>query len=302
MYNTFQEDIYMNLFLLTEASGETSEQVVESSFSLTKIIEAVVQWCATSGLKLLIGLIVLFIVFKVINSIAKGIRKSMEKRHADETITKVSYSIIRKVLKAAAFILFLGYVGIDTAGIGSIIASCAVAVGLALQGSLSNIAGWFIIIFMKPFKLSHYVECQGVSGTVEDIQLFYTYLRTPDNKVIMVPNGALANGNIINYSVKKTRRVDLVFSISYSDDIVKSINVIKQVVDNHPLILQDQDRFVRMSELASSSINIACRVWVKQENYWTVYFDLLNDVKAAFDANNITIPFNQLDVHVNNEK
>ena len=292
----------MNLFLLTEASGDTSEQVVESSFSLTKIIEAVVQWCATSGLKLLIGLIVLFIVFKVINSVAKGVRKSMEKRHADETITKVTYSIIRKVLKAAAFILFLGYVGIDTAGIGSIIASCAVAVGLALQGSLSNIAGWFIIIFMKPFKLSHYVECQGVSGTVEDIHLFHTHLRTPDNKVVIVPNGALANGNIINYSVKETRRVDLVFQISYANDVVKAISLIEKVISTHKEILLDPAPFVIMSQCDASSINITSRVWVKQEYYWDVYFDMIKEVKDIFDANQIEVPYNQLDVHLYNEK
>ena len=288
----------MNLFLLTEAS----EQTTESTFSLTKILEAVIQWCATSGIKLLIGLIVLFIVFKIINSLAKSIKKGMEKRQADETITKVTYSLTRKVLKAGAFLVFLGYVGIDTAGIGSIIASCAVAVGLALQGSLSNIAGWFIIIFMKPFKIGHYVECQGESGTVEDIQLFYTYLRTPDNKVIMVPNGALANGNIINYSVKETRRLEHVFQISYANDVVLAIKLINEVLAKHPEILLDPAPFVKMSQCDSSSINITSRVWVKQEDYWNLHFDLIKEVKDIFDQNNISVPYNQLDVHVYNEK
>ena len=288
----------MNLYLLTEVS----EQTTESTFSLTKILEAVIQWCATSGIKLLIGLIILFIVFKIINSLAKSIKRGMEKRQADETITKVTYSLTRKVLKAGAFLVFLGYVGIDTAGIGSIIASCAVAVGLALQGSLSNIAGWFIIIFMKPFKLGHYVECQGESGTVEDIQLFYTYLRTPDNKVIMVPNGALANGNIINYSVKETRRLEHVFQISYANDVVLAIKLINEVLAKHPEILLDPAPFVKMSQCDSSSINITSRVWVKQEDYWNLHFDLIKEVKDIFDQNNISVPYNQLDVHVYNEK
>ena len=288
----------MNLYLLTEVS----EQTTESTFSLTKILEAVIQWCATSGVKLLIGLIILFIVFKIINSLAKSIKRGMEKRQADETITKVTYSLTRKVLKAAAFLVFLGYVGIDTAGIGSIIASCAVAVGLALQGSLSNIAGWFIIIFMKPFKLGHYVECQGESGTVEDIQLFYTYLRTPDNKVIMIPNGSLANGNIINYSVKETRRLDHVFQISYANDVVLAIKLINEVLAKHPEILLDPAPFVKMSQCDSSSINITSRVWVKQEDYWNLHFDLIKEVKDIFDQNNISVPYNQLDVHVYNEK
>ena len=285
------------LFTAANTGSETTQP-----WNWQEFLQKIINWIQTSGLKLIIGLVGLFILFKIINFIAASIKKKMVAKNKDATITSLVFNLIRKLGKLVLFILFLGYVGIDTAGIGSIIASCAVAVGLALQGSLSNIAGWVIIIVMRPFKLGDYIDAQGVNGTVEDIHLFHTYLQTPDNKVVIVPNGPLANGNIINYSVKKTRRVDLVFSISYSDDIVKSINVIKQVVDNHPLILQDQDRFVRMSELASSSINIACRVWVKQENYWTVYFDLLNDVKAAFDANNITIPFNQLDVHVNNEK
>ena len=151
---------------------------------------------------------------------------------------------------------------------------------------------------MRPIRIGDYVECQGVDGTVEEIQLFHTKLNTPDNKVVIVPNGPLANGNIINYSIKKTRRVDLVFSISYNDDVVKAIQVIQSVVDKHDLILKEPTSFVRMGNLGSSSIDINCRVWVKSDNYWTVYFDLLNDVKVAFDNNNITIPYNQLDVTI----
>ena len=138
-----------------------------------------------------------------------------------------------------------------------------------------------------------------LSPTVEEIQLFHTNLRTPDNKVVTVPNGPLANGNIINYSVKKTRRVDLVFSISYDEDVVKSIKVIQEEANKHELVLKDQDIFVRMTELADSSIDISCRVWVKNEDYWTVYFDLLNNVKVAFDNNNIKVPYNTIDVNIN---
>lgn len=300
----------MKFLFLNSASSESvsetisnSENLSESPITFASILDKVINWCLTSGIKLIIGLIVLFILFKIINLIAKSVKNSMIKHNQDETITNVVYSLIKKVLKIALFIVFLGYIGIDTAGIGSIIASCAVAIGLALQGSLSNIAGWCIIIIMKPFKLGHYITCQGVDGTVEDIQLFYTYLRTPDNKVIMVPNGALANGNIINYSVKKTRRVDHVFQISYSNDIVKAIELIKEVISKHEEILLDPAPFVRMSQCDSSSINITSRVWVKQEKYWDVYFDLMYEVKEIFDKNDIVVPYQQIDIHLhNNEK
>ena len=151
---------------------------------------------------------------------------------------------------------------------------------------------------MRPFRIGDYVECQGVSGTVEDIHLFQTYLRTPDNKVVIVPNGPLANGNITNYSLKDTRRVDLVFSISYADDVNKAIELLRSIASKHELVLQNEPIFVRLSECASSSINIACRVWVKNANYWDVYFDLLKQGKDILEANNITIPFNQVSVHI----
>ena len=293
------------LFLTSSTTSESVEPSVsgsEAPISLEEIISIIVNWCMTKGVKLLIGVIVLFILFAIINSLTKGIKKRMLKKHRDETMTNVIFKVSRIVLKAVVFFLFLGYVGIDTAGIGSIIASCAVAIGLALQGSLANIAGWCIIIFMRPFKLGDYVSCQGVDGTVEDIRLFYTNLRTPDNKVIMVPNGALANGNITNFSVKETRRLDHVFQISYADDVNKACALIEQVIAKHPEVLLDPQPFVKMSQCDASSINITSRVWVKQEHYWDLHFALIQEVKEAFDANNITVPYNQIDVHVINEK
>lgn len=284
----------------SSVSETTSSET--NTFSLSNIIETVVQWCLTSGIKLLIGLIILFIVFKIINGIAKSVKKSMQKKHRDETITRVIFNLIKYVLKAAVFLLFLGYVGIDTAGIGSIIASAAVAIGLALQGSLSNIAGWVIIIVMRPFKIDDYIECQSVSGTVEDIKLFHTYLRTPNNIVVMVPNGALTNGNIINYSMKDTRRLDLEFSISYENDPNKAIKVINEVIATHTNILTDPMPFVKMSKCDASGIIITCRVWTKQSVYWDVNFELIKEVKEAFDQNGIVIPYNQLDVHIDNVK
>lgn len=266
--------------------------------SIEEIVTNVINWLTTSGVKLLIGFVVMMVAFWIINGITKRIKVRMLKKHRDATLTNVVFKVSRLGLKAVVVFLFLSYVGIDTAGVGSIVASCAVAIGLALQGSLSNIAGWCIIIFMRPFKLDDYIACQGVEGTVEDIRLFYTYLRTPDNKVIMVPNGSLANGNIINYSVKEIRRVDSVFQISYADDVNKAIEIIKGVIQAHDDILVDPQPFVKMSQCDAHSINITSRVWTKQADYWSVHFALIKEVKDAFDLNKITVPYNQIDVHI----
>ena len=151
---------------------------------------------------------------------------------------------------------------------------------------------------MRPFKLGDFIEAQGHSGTVTDIKMFYTYLNTPDNKVVMIPNGTLGNGDIINYSKEEERRVDLVFSVDYSTDLKLAKEIIEKEIENHQLILKDKGYFVRLGEMAASSLDIKTRVWVKNADYWTVYFDLLENVKKKFDENNISVPFNQLDVHI----
>lgn len=297
--------IFKILSSVSEVTSSVADNATSSdaanTFSLNNIIETIVQWCLTSGIKLLVGLVVLFIVFKIIDAIAKSVKKAMHKKHRDETISRVVYKVVKYVLKALVFLLFLGFVGIDTAGIGSIIASAAVAIGLALQGSLANIAGWVIIIVMRPFKLDDYIECQDVSGTVEDIKLFHTYLRTPNNIVVMVPNGALTNGNIINYSMKDTRRLDQDYVISYENDAEKAIKIINDVIATHADILNDPAPFVKLTSLDAHGIKITCRVWTKQSVYWDVHFQLLKEIKEAFDKNGIVIPYNQLDVHIDNK-
>ena len=267
------------------------------------MLNSIVTWLTTEGVKLVIGLVILFIGFKVANFISNKVRKRMEKKNADKTITRVVFKLIRWVIKVFIFLVFLGYVGIDTAGIGTAIASCGVAVGLALQGSLGNLAGGIIILIMRPFKIGDYIEAQGEGGTVEDIKLFYTYLVTPDNKVAMVPNGVLANGNIVNYSAKELRRVDFEFAIAYAEDHERAKRAILEVIESNSLILTEPALpFVRVVNHGDSAIGIATRVWVKSENYWTVYFDMMEAIKAKFDAENIEIPFNQLDVNIKENK
>ncbi len=281
------------MFLVEDATTP-----VETTDKFHEILWDIVNWLSTSGVKLLIGLIILFIGCKIVNLIAKSIRKTMIKRNVDKTITHVTHSVLRKGLKIVLFVCFLGYVGIDTAAFASLFAAIGVGISLAMQGALSNFAGGLVILVTRPFKLGDFVEAQGVSGTVEDIEMFYSYFKTPDNKVIMIPNGTLANGTIINYSLKDTRRVDLLFSVSYDVDFNKAKEVIRNVALANDKVLQSPEPFIRVKEQADSSINITCRLWSKNEDYWDVYFYMMEEVKLAFDREHIDVPYPQLDVHV----
>ena len=206
--------------------------------------------------------------------------------------------VLRIGLKIVVAICLVGYLGIDTSGLTALVTSLGVCIGLAVNGALSNMAGGVMIILTRPFKIDDYIEAQGHSGTVVDIHLTNTKLVTPDNKVIYIPNGTLANGDIVNYSEKDTRRVDFMFSIGYGDDFEKAKTIIKNICESHELIMKDPAPFVRVKEHGASSINIVTRVWTKSSDYWTVYFDVTEKVKTEFDREGIEIPFNQLDVHV----
>ncbi len=206
--------------------------------------------------------------------------------------------LTRLGLKILIVICLIGFVGIDTSGLTALVVSLGAAVGLAVNGTLSNLAGGVLIILTRPFRVDDFIEAQGYSGTAEEIHITYTKLRTPDNKVVYLPNGALANGNIVNYSEKETRRVDFLFRISYSDDFERAKAVVYEVISTHPLALKAPEPFVKVSAHNSSSIDLTARVWVKSTDYWTVNFDVMEAVKRAFDKNGIEIPLNQLDVKI----
>lgn len=287
------------------AANETTSENIDPSKLFTQEFwtetwNNFVNWCKSDGIKLVISIVILIIVFIVINFICKGIRKSLRRNKKTVGVANAVYRTLRTVLNAVALIVFLGSLGVDMAGVSSIIASCAVAIGLALQGSLANIAGWVILVVTRPFKLGDYITAQGQSGTVDEINLFFTHLRTPDNKIIFLPNGTLANGTIVNISAKDERRLDEVFSISYNDDPILAINTIKKVISKNKLIFKDPEPFVKVSEYADSAVNITVRVWLKSQDYWDVHWVLLSDVRKAFDEAGITIPFNQYDVNIVN--
>ncbi len=289
--------------LLTADAGTTEVETVVPDVSIdwSKLLNNVVNWVLTTGIKVIIALIVLFISFKIINVIAKRIQRSGELPKRDKTIMKTLAYLVRIGAKSIVLVCLIGYLGIDTSAITALIASLGVCLGLAVNGAVSNIAGGLLIIITRPFKIDDYIEAQGYSGTVQDIRLTNTRIFTPDNKVVYIPNGALANGNIVNYSENDLRRVDFTFSISYNNDFEKAKAIINEVFASHELTLKDKATTVRVSTHNSSSIDIAARVWVNSADYWTVYFDVLESVKAEFDKNGIEIPYNQLDVHVKND-
>jgi small conductance mechanosensitive channel len=265
------------------------------------VLNAIINWVTTAGVKLLIALVIMFISFKVINIISRRIEKSAEKKKADKTIVRTVAHIFKIGMKIVIAICLVGYVGIDTSGLTALITSLGVCAGLAVNGALSNLAGGVLIILTRPFRVDDYIEAQGHSGTVEDIHITNTKLRTPDNKTIYIPNGALSTGTIVNYSQNDTRRVDTVFSISYASNFTKAKDILTEILESHPLVLKDPAPFIRISEHAASSINITTRAWVKSDDYWTVKFDVLEQVKERFDREGIEIPFNQLDVHIKND-
>ncbi len=281
------------------ASSEgVAQPETTSGFNWEGLLHDVVTWFTTSGIKIIIGLLIIFIGFKIVNAFARHIKKKLEMRHTDPMIVMVVNFAVKKGLKLLILLGVITYMGIDTAGIAVVISSLGVGVSLAVQGSLSNLAGGIVIILMKPFNIGDYIEAQGCSGTVEEIKIFYTYLVTPDNKVQMIPNGSLANGVIVNYSMKNTRRVDLVFSVSYDSDTEKAKNVILDTVNQNELVFKTPNPFVAIGEYSASSIDIYCRVWVKNEDYWNVFFELKDKIGHALESNGISIPYPQMDVHV----
>ncbi len=250
------------------------------------------------GTKLLLAIIVFLIAQWLINRIIKVAGIAMEKRGVEVTLHQFLLSIFRVILKAIQIIIFASMVGVETASLIAVLGAAGLAVGLALQGSLANFAGGILILLFKPFKAGDVIEAQGYVGTVVEIQIFNTIIRTLDNQRVIIPNGLLSNGCVKNLFIESTRRVDMTFGISYGDDILKTKQVIEAVLVANELVLQDPKPDIFVSEHGASSVNFTVRPWTKSENYWAVYFGTMEGIKLAFDKENITIPFPQRDVHV----
>lgn len=273
------------------------------NMTLETMTTRLLDWALSSGIKLIIGTIIIVIGFKIINKLSKKFIDFAERRSLDMTLIKFIKSLINYSLKILlVLVVASGYWKLELSGLAAIVASAGVAIGLALQGSLSNFAGGFIILLLRPFKVGDYIQTSGFEGTVEQIGVFYTTLLTVDNKAVLIPNGTLSNGSLINYSAKETRRVDLIFSAGYECDILKVRNVLKDIVNSNNQILDYPEPFVGLLEQGANSLNFAVRVWVNTEDYWNVYFDLLEKVKIRFDEEGISIPYPQMDLHVRHIK
>ncbi|GAB4258396.1 MAG: small-conductance mechanosensitive channel MscS [Deferrisomatales bacterium] len=265
---------------------------------MDQVLATLQQWGAEYGLRV-VGAIVIFVVGRwVAKGLAKLLRRILAARKVEDTLVGFAASLTYGALLTFVVIAALGKLGIQTASFVAVIGAAGLAVGFALQGSLANFAAGVLLIVFRPFKAGDVVEAAGVTGVVEEVDIFTTRLRTADNKTVIVPNGKVAGDTIVNYSAKGTRRVDMVFGVGYSDDLQKVKDVIWEALRADERILHDPAPTVGLVELADSSVNFAVRPWVKSEHYWDVFFDLNEQLKARFDEAGIHIPFPQRDVHV----
>jgi small conductance mechanosensitive channel len=252
----------------------------------------------TYGPPLLLAVVVLIVGLWIINRFVAVTRRTMETRSLDPTLGRFLTSLLNVTFKALLLISVASMIGIETTSFIAVLAAAGLAIGLALQGSLANFAGGVLVLMFRPFKVGDFIEAQGIAGTVAEIQIFSTVIKTSDNKVMIVPNGAISNGIITNYSKEATRRVDFVFGIGYGDDIAQARSVLEGLISADERILSDPPSLVVVSELADSSVNFTVRVWVNAPDYSGVYFGMTEAVKLGFDRANISIPFPQSDVHV----
>ena len=265
---------------------------------MEQIVAKLQEWIALYGLKLVAAILILIIGRYAAKGIRVLIRRALQKAKVDDTLVSFVSSLCYVGIMAFVIIAALGQIGVQTASFVAVLAAAGLAVGLALQGSLSNFAAGVLMIIFKPFKVGDFIEGGSVAGVVEEIGIFTTELKSPDNKKIIVPNAKMTSDNIVNYTAKDVRRVDIVAGVSYGDDIDKVRKVLEEVLAKDDRILNDPAPTIGVLELADSSVNFAVRPWVKTTDYWDVFFATQENIKKQFDAAGISIPFPQQDVHL----
>jgi small conductance mechanosensitive channel len=256
---------------------------------------------AVYGLNILYAFLIFIIGRKIARLLANVAVKAMKKASAGETLVKFLSGLIYYILIAAVVIAALNRLGIQTTSIVAVLATAGLAIGLALKDSLSNFAAGVMIIIFKPFVIGDFIETAGTSGVVEEIGIFTVQLKTGDNKTIIAPNSSVINGNITNYSAKPTRRVDITVGVSYESDIKKAKEVLEGVIKDCGHVIEDPAPMVAVLALADSSVNFVMRAWVKSENYWDAYFEIMENTKLKLDEAGISIPYPQMSVHLKKE-
>ncbi len=290
----------MSFFEFLAADNLTPEQVEKEIGLFKQFVQSLPEKALNLGVRILLAVITLMVGIWLTKLLRKIVKKSLQRAKADVGVVQFVDSFIKIALYVMLGFTIAGSFGLDAASIVAVVGSAGVAVGLALQGSLSNIAGGVLILLLKPFKVGDYIreDSKGNEGTVTEIQMFYTKLLTFDGKTVVLPNGTLANTSLVNFTEANFRRLDLTVGISYDSDLKKAKELLTGLVDNNKLVLQDKDKVIVVEALSDSCVTMAVKCHVKTENYWTLRGELLESIKVTFDKEGITIPFPQLDVHM----
>ncbi len=266
-----------------------------------KYLDLIMDFSMSYGPKLISAVIVLVIGLWVVKALSNAFGRLLSKREIDASLVPFLKGIVNTLLRAMLIISVLSMLGIEMTSFIAILGAAGLAVGLALSGTLQNFAGGVMILLFKPFKVGDFIEAQGYSGSVREIQIFNTILKTGDNKTIILPNGGLSTSSMTNYSTEAQRRVDWTIGIGYGDDADKAKSLIKKLLEEDERILKDPPIFIALSELADSSVNFTVRAWVNSGDYWGVFFDMNEKVYKNFEKEGLNIPYPQMDVHVHNQ-
>jgi small conductance mechanosensitive channel len=299
MQNTDNNDVTNKIEEATEAVASMDPNAILEFLKNNGLDSSAL---VTFGKNLIIAILIYYVGRFVIRLVVGGLHKVMQKQEVDKTLETFVCNLVRTALLIVVIIAAIGALGIQTTSFIAIFGAAGLAVGLALQGSLSNFAAGVLIVLFRPYRVGDYVEAAGVAGTVLQVQILTTVLKTPDNKQIIVPNSQIMDSIITNYSANDTRRVDLVFGVSYDDDLDKVRSILEELIAADDRILDEPAHLIAVSELADSSVNFYVRPWVNTSDYWAVYFDLTEAVKKRFDQEGISIPFPQRDVHLHTVK
>lgn len=269
---------------------------------INQVLDKIVDYLSIYGIKLVGAIIALIIGLWIIKLIMKGIKKGFDKKIDNPSLSRFLSAFISVTLKIMLIFSIMSMIGIKMTSFIAVLGAAGLAVGMALSGTLQNFAGGVMVLIFKPFKVGDFIQAMGQSGTVKEIQIFNTILNTPDNRIIIIPNGKIYSETITNFSMESQRRVDFVFGIGYDSDLDKAKEIILEVVSKNEKILKDPAPFIALGEMGDSSVNLTTRVWVDAPNYWDVFFGTNEQVYKAFNAEGINIPYPQMDVHISNQQ
>ena len=279
--------------------AKESKVVSDENLMLGMSQDEIIDFSVDLGINLLVAVIILFVGFKLAGILSRAVVKVLEKRESAIGLITFSKSLVSAIVKVLTVITVFTQLGVEMTSFIAILGAAGFAIGMAFSGTLSNFAGGVIILILKPFKVGDYIEAQGESGTVTEIQIFHTILLTPDNKTIILPNGPVSTGNVTNYSTQDTRRVDFTFGFGYGEDLKLAKETVLEIINSHPKVMKDPEPFVRLGSLGDSSVNLTVRIWSKKEDYWDIHFYVNEKVYEKFDeVEGLSIPFPQMDVHV----